>query len=210
MKRTKAEAQKTRQHLLAAALEVFWHTGVTRASLQEIAQEAGVTRGALYWHFKNKEDLFEALFEQKHTLLTEMLNDDVLSQQPDVWAHLRHSLLHFCNMLHEDESHRKFCQVLMTKCEQTKKNQFITNLMLRYRALWRYHVEQAIKLSIQQKSLPCNTYIALSVLYLESNMIGLLTLWTNEPTRFLLPEMAQHLINAIMNNSQNGLFVQAT
>lgn len=54
MRKTKTEAQKTRQHLLDAALEVFWRDGVTRASLQAIAQEAGVTRGALYWHFKNK------------------------------------------------------------------------------------------------------------------------------------------------------------
>ena len=57
MRKTKTEAQKTRQHLLDAALEVFWREGVTRASLQAIAQEAGVTRGALYWHFKNKEGL---------------------------------------------------------------------------------------------------------------------------------------------------------
>ena len=66
MRKTKTEAQKTRQHLLDAALEVFWRDGVTRASLQAIAQEAGVTRGALYWHFKNKEDLFETLFEQQY------------------------------------------------------------------------------------------------------------------------------------------------
>ena len=55
MRKTKTEAQKTRQHLLDAALEVFWRDGVTRASLQAIAQEAGVTRGALYWHFKTRK-----------------------------------------------------------------------------------------------------------------------------------------------------------
>lgn len=53
MRKTKSEAEKTRQHLLDAALEVFWRKGVTSASLQEIAEEAGVTRGALYWHFAN-------------------------------------------------------------------------------------------------------------------------------------------------------------
>ena len=41
MRKTKTEAQKTHQHLLDAALEVFWRDGVTRASLQAIAQEAG-------------------------------------------------------------------------------------------------------------------------------------------------------------------------
>lgn len=64
MRKTKAEAEKTRQDLLDAALEIFYHNGVTNTSLQAIAEQAGVTRGALYWHFKNKEDLFDALFER--------------------------------------------------------------------------------------------------------------------------------------------------
>ena len=69
MRKTKQEAQKTRQHLLNAALEIFWRMGVTRATLQEIAQQAGVTRGALYWHFSNKEALFESLFEQHYSVI---------------------------------------------------------------------------------------------------------------------------------------------
>lgn len=68
MKRTKAQALQTREHLMLAALDVFHHHGVSRASLNEIAQAAGMTRGALYWHFKNKEALFEALFQ--HFLTT--------------------------------------------------------------------------------------------------------------------------------------------
>ena len=63
MKRTKAQALQTREHLMLAALDVFHRHGVSRASLNEIAQAAGMTRGALYWHFKNKEALFEALFQ---------------------------------------------------------------------------------------------------------------------------------------------------
>ena len=62
MRKTKEEAQQTRSNLLNAALNVFYERGVAQASLDEIAKAAGVTRGALYWHFKNKEDLFEALF----------------------------------------------------------------------------------------------------------------------------------------------------
>ena len=58
MRKTKEEAQQTRSNLLNAALNVFYERGVSKASLDEIAKTAGVTRGALYWHFKNKEDLF--------------------------------------------------------------------------------------------------------------------------------------------------------
>ena len=63
-RKTKAEAAATREALLEAAEEVFFAKGVARTSLEQIARHAGLTRGAVYWHFKNKGDLFMALVEQ--------------------------------------------------------------------------------------------------------------------------------------------------
>ena len=54
MRKTKVEAQKTRNYLLKAALDTFYTRGVSRSSLNEIAQTAGVTRGALYWQIFGK------------------------------------------------------------------------------------------------------------------------------------------------------------
>lgn len=65
-RRTKVEALATRQSLLDAAERLFDAQGVSRTSLQAIAQAAGVTRGAVYWHFKDKVDLFNALMERAH------------------------------------------------------------------------------------------------------------------------------------------------
>lgn len=61
---TKEEAQATRHRLLDAAEHVFSAKGVSRTSLNDIAATAGVTRGAIYWHFKNKTDLFHAMMER--------------------------------------------------------------------------------------------------------------------------------------------------
>lgn len=63
-RRTKEEALQTRQALLDAAEVVFDARGVSEASLQEIAEVAGVTRGAVYWHFRDKADLFNALMDR--------------------------------------------------------------------------------------------------------------------------------------------------
>lgn len=60
-RKTKEDAQATRQQLLRAAVRVFAEKGVSRSSLQDIAAAAGTTRGAIYWHFKNKADLFDAM-----------------------------------------------------------------------------------------------------------------------------------------------------
>lgn len=64
MRRTKEEAEQTRQQILDAALHVFSQKGFQATRLQDIATEAGTTRGAIYHHFKNKADLYKSLIEE--------------------------------------------------------------------------------------------------------------------------------------------------
>lgn len=75
VRRTKAESEATRESLLDAAEHVFLQRGVDNASLEEIARQAGVTRGAFYWHFKNKEDVFDAMLSRVRLPLQDMIND---------------------------------------------------------------------------------------------------------------------------------------
>lgn len=63
MKKTAAEAAKTRQAILAAALNVFSAQGYSATTLEQVARAAGVTRGAIYWHFASKAQLYQALLE---------------------------------------------------------------------------------------------------------------------------------------------------
>lgn len=63
-RRTKEEALATRHRLLDAAEMLFQSQGVSRTSLQQIAQQAGATRGAVYWHFKDKAAVFNAMMER--------------------------------------------------------------------------------------------------------------------------------------------------
>jgi len=63
MRRTKEEAARTRQDILKSALIVFGEKGFSAATLTQIAAEAGVTRGAIYWHFDNKAELYNTLIE---------------------------------------------------------------------------------------------------------------------------------------------------
>ncbi|MGU3496869.1 TetR family transcriptional regulator [Xanthobacteraceae bacterium A53D] len=61
MRRTKAEAEETRARLLDAAERLFFERGVAAVTLEKIAAAAGVTRGAIYWHFANKAEILRAL-----------------------------------------------------------------------------------------------------------------------------------------------------
>lgn len=205
MRKTKTEAQKTRQHLLDAALEVFWRDGVTRASLQAIAQEAGVTRGALYWHFKNKEDLFETLFEQQYADFFAAFNDQTLRDNQDVWTHLQHNLTTMFETLATRESKHKFCNVMFSKCEQTAGNETITELACRYHRLFQKQIAYALQLSREQGRLPENTDIELAAIYLESSLVGLIKIWIDEPERFDLIAKSKRVIAANMRGLQQGL-----
>ena len=60
MRRTKEEAENTRTAILTAAELLFLKKGVSHTSLEQIARQAGVTRGAVYWHFQNKAQIGRA------------------------------------------------------------------------------------------------------------------------------------------------------
>ncbi|MGJ7459357.1 TetR family transcriptional regulator [Halomonas sp. MA07-2] len=84
-RKTKAEAAATREALLDAAEEVFLDKGVARTSLEQIARHAGMTRGAVYWHFKNKADLFQAMLNRVRMPfkeLVEEIGDPGLAEAP--------------------------------------------------------------------------------------------------------------------------------
>lgn len=81
MRRTKEEAGITRKQLLEAAVRVFSEKGYAATRLSDIGEEAGVTRGAIYWHFGNKKELFVALYKERidpfFNVIKETLNEDL-------------------------------------------------------------------------------------------------------------------------------------
>lgn len=81
MRRTKKEAELTKTKLLDTAFSEFLETGFEKSSLEVIAKKSGVTRGAFYWHFKDKAQLLESIIEYKDLeslqITTELLNSDL-------------------------------------------------------------------------------------------------------------------------------------
>ncbi|WP_319937841.1 TetR family transcriptional regulator [Allitabrizicola rongguiensis] len=73
MRRSKEDAEQTRQAILDAAEEIFCSQGVAAATLEKISHRAGVTRGALYWHFKDKADLLQALHDRSRPVQDAMI-----------------------------------------------------------------------------------------------------------------------------------------
>lgn len=83
MKRTKAEAAETREAILDAAEQVFMDHGVNQASLNEIANLAGVTRGAVYFHFRDKVHIFQSLIERVRFPQEDILQHAAITAHPN-------------------------------------------------------------------------------------------------------------------------------
>ncbi|SDN72933.1 transcriptional regulator, TetR family [Halomonas shengliensis] len=116
-RRTKAEAAATREALLDAAEEVFLEKGVARTSLEQIARHAGMTRGAVYWHFRNKADLFRAMLGRVRVPFQELvreIDDASLSERP--LEAIRLALLKGFERL-EQPRYRRVHAILIHHCE---------------------------------------------------------------------------------------------
>ena len=106
---------KTKEYLMLAALDTFYQKGIARTSLNEIAQAAGVTRGALYWHFKNKEDLFDALFQRICDDIESCIKEDSNNNNEQAWSSFRLTLTRFFERLQHNELHYKIPQHFVFK-----------------------------------------------------------------------------------------------
>ncbi|NAW35321.1 TetR family transcriptional regulator [Halomonas alimentaria] len=116
-RRTKAEAAATREALLDAAEEVFLEKGVARTSLEQIARHAGMTRGAVYWHFRNKADLFQAMLGRVRMPFQELvaeIGDPSLVERP--LEAIRLAILKGFERL-EQPQYRRVHAILIHHCE---------------------------------------------------------------------------------------------
>ena len=75
MKKTKQEAEETRKAILQSALDLFYEKGYSKTTFELISSKIGLTKGAVYWYFKNKPDLLAAIInvyiERKMAYLNE-------------------------------------------------------------------------------------------------------------------------------------------
>jgi len=118
VRKTKEDAEKTRQDIIESARAVFHQCGVSRSTLEKIAKEAGVTRGAIYWHFKDKAELFFAMREDVFAPMVErtdaLLLSDVYDNPLDA---IEASLKEFFRVLDDCPVVREVFEIMISRCE---------------------------------------------------------------------------------------------
>src|SRR5262252_3984923 len=156
-RKTKVEAAITREQLLDAAERVFREHGVTRTSLAEVAAAAGVTRGAVYWHFKDKADLFEAMCERATMPLDALLSDAALGPSSDPLAALRELSIAVLNTLANDPRAQAVFEVIFHKTELTGELAAVAGERERERCQCLENVERLVRQAVTAGQLPDDT-----------------------------------------------------
>jgi TetR/AcrR family acrAB operon transcriptional repressor len=123
---TKEQAEKTRENILRGALKTFSERGLAKARLEDIAKEVGVTRGAIYWHFENKLELFSELFKKT---IKVVLKDarKILESDLSPLEKIRTLLIHLGTKSIEDEDYKAIGNIFNYQYEWTKEVSDVMN-----------------------------------------------------------------------------------
>lgn len=168
-RKTKEESQRTRDRILDAAEHVFMSKGGANTTMGDIADHAGVSRGAVYGHYKNKIDVCVAMSDRAlaaAVALTRVRADGKALES------LYASMLQYVRIYSEEGSMQRVLEILYDKCEQSDENA----PLLRRRDIWERHAlrnsEKLLRAAVRNEDLPGALDVRLSNVYLHSLIEG--------------------------------------
>ncbi len=180
VRKTKEDAELTRQRIIDAAREVFLSRGVSRSTLEHIAAQAGVTRGAIYWHFKNKAEIFHAMREQVFLPLIDRMDDTLTEESNDAITQIENSLCDTVHQLNQNTEMRQIYEIMMIKCEYVDEFSTVLQQILQncssitekmQSAYERAQAQQLLATNLSPKALALDTHLFFS---------GLLHMWVKD------------------------------
>jgi TetR/AcrR family acrAB operon transcriptional repressor len=201
---TKEEAQETRTRILDAAEDVFHAHGVARTSLADVANAAGVTRGAIYWHFKNKSDLFDAMCERVRLPMEAMVQATADERENDPLGQLRKTCLFILQEAVHNPHSRKVFDIIYHKCEFVDATDPI---LVRQQECFLHgtaNIERILSNAVRKGQLSPDLDIRLGGIIFHAAIDGLLNNWLFSPASFDLAKDAEKLIDACLDTVRHA------
>lgn len=206
VRRTKEEALATRHRLLDAAEHLFQIQGVSRTSLQDIARRAGATRGAVYWHFKDKADLFNAMMERVTLPMEESFKPaeppgkSLDKPQADLQAIelIRLATLNALNQIATDSQTRRVFEVATQKVEYVEELQAVRARHLRVRDGFLSRIAQSMRAAMGQDDLSTGVSPELAARGLHALLDGLIQNWLLDPEAFDLMAVGESTLTVYL------------
>lgn len=196
-RRTKAEADETRTKLLDAAEEVFFEKGVSRTSLGDIALRAGATRGAVYWHFKDKVDVFSSMLARICMPFDEIC-DDKYGELPPL-ERIRRSMLTVFESMDGDDRRRKIFETALFKMEYVGELEDVREGHVESTRLSQEKFARDLVLAAQEQSLQLAVSPQEAALGLHSLFVGLIHGWVLNEGSFPLVNVGMMSVDVYLS-----------
>ena len=198
VRRTKEEAQATRSHILDTAERVFERRGVSGTSLHEIAKAAGLTRGATYWHFADKADLFNAMMERATMPLEEARGMRGFDAAELSLAQMRNGFRNVLKRIVADPQMRRVFEIAIHKVEYVDEMRAVRERHLRVRSDCLADVERTLKAAIRRGELAQRMPARAAAIGLHALLDGLIQNWMLDPTGFDLVKVGPQALDAYL------------
>lgn len=196
-RKTKEDAFITRQRIINVAISEFSTRGFSSTTLGDIACSAGVTRGAIYWHFKNKEELFNEIWQQSaHYSLH--VSEKIHSENKDnPLKALLETLTYLLRAVVSDPQQKSLMEIMFHKCEFTKE------MTPRHEIRRMVYFEEArltntLKRCVTLNQLPSTLNIPQSIIIIRAYMSGLIENWLLSSENYDLDSNASGLVNNLI------------
>jgi TetR/AcrR family acrAB operon transcriptional repressor len=194
-RRTKEEAQATRSSILDAAEKVFYDQGVARASLEDIAAAAQVTRGAIYWHFKDKAEVFDAMMQRVVLPVEEMLERAECCAQADPLELLRRATIDVLMRTAKDPRMQRVFEIAYHRCEYVGDATGVRDRHVASQQDCLKTIEAGFKACIAQGQLPESVNPRVAAVGALSLVSGLIANWLLDPKSFSMERHAETLVD---------------
>jgi TetR/AcrR family acrAB operon transcriptional repressor len=196
VRKTKEEALATRHRLLDAAERLFHRDGVSATSLADIAREAGVTRGAIYWHFTDKADLFDAMMSRvilpmEGGAARPLPGDDPLQA-------VRAEFMDVLRRTVDDPQVQRVFDIATHRVEYVGELQAVRERAVAAHTDWLARMEQSLRLAMRQGRLGRRMPARAAAIGLHALIAGLLRTWLLDPQSFDLMTVGRQTLDAYL------------
>jgi AcrR family transcriptional regulator len=173
----KTKAEGTRENILDAAERLFFTNGVTETSLERIAEEAGVTRGAIYWHFSDKVDLFKALHERSRLPQEDIIERASIEGHPDPLGLIEQIALDCLKIITTDVRRQRVYAILLYRCEYVGEMAEALKRQQDADAAMQMHMFRIFSMARENGSLNSNWTAEIAARVFQAMMRGLWADW---------------------------------
>ncbi len=198
MRRTKEEAEETRREILKSALDTFYEKGYSKTTFDEIAKRINLTKGAVYWYFRNKPDIIAALmngyFEHQKNELQKKLPE--IKSFDDI---LKLFLLNADSILSSEISYKL---AFFLSCQMEWSEAIIAKVTPRVennKDYWCARIKEALTFLQKNGEISADVNLDHLVVILMNTWVGILDSYLSRRCKAELKEITTESFNLIFN-----------